>query len=699
MLTATMKNALTRFSRGPARTAGASSPAPTPETGAARSFRPEIQGLRALAVLMVVTYHVWFGRVSGGVDAFLLISAFLMTLQFTRRFERGQRVSLPKHYLHVFQRLLPAAVLVIVLVLLAVRFLVPATRWADIIGQGLASLFYVENWALQAQSVDYYAADHSMASPFQHFWSLSIQGQIFILWPLIFVLCGLLARKFGWNYRAVLIAVFSLVFIASFVFSVQYTASHQTLAYFDTFARMWEFALGTLLALVLPFLNFPRTVRIVLGWAGVAAMLSCGFILDVQGAFPGYVALWPTLAVSAVLIAGATESRVGVDRILSSKALARLGGNSYALYLWHWPVLTLALVVADRESAGFLLGLGIIVFSLAAAVLTTRFVEKPLRSWGWVERRTSNAVVATVTLVMCAAVPLTAWRVDYKAKAMAPVSVSTATNPGATSLEPGYVPDDQPATAVVPQPERVGSDWSTLEGGCEGAFSPSQGDEVIRNCALQPAEGTASKTVLVVGHSHAQQMLAAIKPLAAQQNWNLIADVKGGCPYSAVEPTGNEECDAFNADLRQYIKQLKPDLVITMATQSTPDSPDEQLSTGFESTARDLGQQGIKVVGLRDNPRSSKNLAECALVKGVDNPGCVMQRDQVLPTVPAYASLEPVLKNTTFIDLSDYICLPTTCPPVVGKVRVFLDSNHLTETFVDTLAAPFASEFTRLIKW
>ncbi|MFJ3956226.1 acyltransferase family protein [Arthrobacter sp. NPDC090010] len=664
-----------------------------------RSFRPEIQGLRALAVLMVVTYHVWFGRVSGGVDAFLLISAFLMTMQFTRRFDKGQRVNLPKHYLHVFRRLLPAAVLVIVAVLLASRFLVPATRWAEVIGQGLASLFYVQNWALQSQAVDYYAADHSLASPFQHFWSLSIQGQVFILWPLIFVLCAVLARKMKWNYRGILLAVFAVIFLASFIHSVQYTASHQLLAYFDTFSRLWEFALGSLLALLLPYLNPARGVRVFLGWAGVVAMLSCGFVLDVQGVFPGYVALWPTLAVSAVIVAGASGSRWGVDRILSSAPLTRLGGNSYALYLWHWPVLTLTLIVADRDSAGFLLGLGVIAFSLVLAVLTTRFVEKPLRSWSWPETRTRNAVLATVAFVLCAAVPLTAWRADYSAKSLTPVSVSTATNPGATSLDPGYVPMDEPTSTVVPRPERVGNDWTTLDGSCAGDFQPAVGDEVIRNCAMQTPDGPASKTVLVVGHSHAQQMLAAIKPLAEKEHWNLIADVKGGCPYSPLELTGNEECDEFNGDLRQYISQVKPDLVITMATQSTPDSPQEEMSLGFTQMARDLDHQGIKLLGIRDNPRSSKNLAECALSKGMDNPSCLLNRSDVLSQTPAYASLQGSLKNTTFMDLSNYICTPSECPPVVGNVRVFLDSNHLTQTFVETLATPFATEFARLFRW
>src|SRR3954470_20699785 len=127
-------------------------------------FRPEIQGLRSLAVLMVMSYHIWLGRVSGGVDVFLLISAFLMTLQFVGRYEQGRPMALLKHWLHLFRRLIPAAVTVLVAILAASILFLPRTRWMEVISQGWASLFYAENWLLQSQATNYYASDHSQAS-------------------------------------------------------------------------------------------------------------------------------------------------------------------------------------------------------------------------------------------------------------------------------------------------------------------------------------------------------------------------------------------------------------------------------------------------------------------------------------------------------------------------------------------------------
>ena len=155
---------------------------------------------------MVVTYHVWLGRVSGGVDIFLLISAFLLTLSFVRKVEAGTSLNLLRHWLHLFKRLLPAAVVVILGVLAGTWLILPQSRWPAVLDQAWASLLYRQNWLLADTAVDYYAQDHAGASPLQHFWSLSIQGQVFILWPLVFagsaVVWRLLRRRYNASYRA-----------------------------------------------------------------------------------------------------------------------------------------------------------------------------------------------------------------------------------------------------------------------------------------------------------------------------------------------------------------------------------------------------------------------------------------------------------------------------------------------------------------
>ncbi|MGX9900267.1 acyltransferase family protein [Arthrobacter sp. SA17] len=461
---------------------------------------------------MVVSYHVWFGRVSGGVDVFLLISAFLMALQFVARYEQRVPVSLLKHWLHLFRRLLPAAVAVIVATLVASFFLLPNTRWLDVIQQGWASLSYTENWLLQSQAVDYYSTDHSLASPLQHFWSLSIQGQVFILWPLIFVLVAWVAKRYRLHYRPLLVYFFGAIFVVSLAYSIHFTATNQAQAYFDTWARLWEFALGTLVALILPGLRLPRKVRIVLGWVGILAMLACGILLNVQAAFPGVAALWPTLAAACVIAAGQTGSSLGVDRILSSKLLVKLGDNSYALYLWHWPLLVIGLAWSGKEHAGWLSGTVIIAASMILAYLTTRFIEKPWREWQWPEVRMRRTALSVLLCVAVCAAPLTAWRFDIDADARALAEQNAKDNPGAQAMLPGFVYAGAADAKIKPALSGLQEDWPTGLGECISL--PGSTDAVGRTECDTGEEGNPTRTIVIFGSSHAFVLATPILEMA-----------------------------------------------------------------------------------------------------------------------------------------------------------------------------------------
>ena len=662
-------------------------------------FRPEIQGLRSLAVLMVVTYHIWFGRVSGGVDIFLLISAFLMTLQFVGRYERGSRMDLFKHWLHLFRRLLAGAVVVILTVLAASYFLLPRTRFPDVVEQSWASLFYVENRLLQSEAVDYYAADHAMASPLQHFWSLSIQGQIFILWPLIFAGAALVARRYGLRYRVLLCYIFGAIFLASLTFSIIYTATNQSQAYFDTGARLWEFALGTLLALFLPGLSLlSRRVRVVLGWVGVVAMISCGFILDVEGAFPGFVALWPTLAASCIILAGQTNSRWGVDRILSSGPLVKLGDNSYALYLWHWPVLVLALAWSGKEQAGWLSGSVIIAVSLGLAFLTTRFVEKPWRSWAWPEARRRRAVVAVALALAVVAVPLTALQLQQQLQAQAAMSQSQRNNPGALALLPGFVSAADGDATILPLPEQLNKDWASLGNRCAGKLEPA--NPALRStCSQNSAPDKAAKTILVLGDSHAQQWLAAIDAVGKQKGWRVYSMLRAGCRYSISAQGRSIPCDSYNAAVTEEVSRNKPDAIMTVGTVAAVSSPAEKVSPDLEATAKFWAEKHVQMVAIRDNPRFNFNIAECAANKGEDSPDCQRAERDVLAAKSPLLALQGRVSGLFMVDMTDLICDGKICPAVVGNTFVYKDNNHLTRTYVASLGSVFGQRLLESTGW
>ena len=475
-------------------------------------YRPEVQGLRALAVLMVVTYHVWLGRVSGGVDIFLLISAFLLTLSFVRKVEGGKPLRLVSHWLHLFKRLIPAAVVVILGVLAGTWLVIPQSRWPDVLNEAWASLLYRQNWLLAETAVDYYAQDHAGASPLQHFWSLSIQGQVFILWPLIFagaaLVWRLLQRRRNVSYRLVLMVAFSGIFIASLIFSVDQTATNQAYAYFDTRTRLWEFALGSLLALSLPYLKPGKALRVVLGWAGLAAMISCGLVLTVDRSFPGFIALWPTLAAAAIIVAGQSGSRYGVDRVLSSKPLVALGDNSYALYLWHWPVLVLALAGTGIDAPNLVQGLAIVAASVVLAVLTTRFVEKPLREWHWPQLRAWRTAVVIVACGALLAGPVAVWQTRLTADEAAAAAQPRELTPGAAALAPENAGKPTPEATVIPAPAAMKNEWADIDGLCTDGNVPSdpllsglpaeqqagQGEEAHRGARRLPRPAVHGRT-------------------------------------------------------------------------------------------------------------------------------------------------------------------------------------------------------------
>ncbi|MHA7178488.1 acyltransferase family protein [Arthrobacter sp. MDB2-24] len=666
-------------------------------TSADRSFRPEVQGLRALAVLMVVSYHVWFGRVSGGVDVFLLISAFLLALSFLRKVESGRPLDLGRHWLHQFKRLLPAVVVVILGILGASFVLVPQSRWSDVIEQSWASLFYVQNWVLASNAVDYYASDHSQASPLQHFWSLSVQGQVFILWPLLFLTSAVVARRFRLKFRGVVFLVFGVLFVGSLAFSVWETYTNQAFAYFDTRARLWEFAFGTLLALALPFLRLPRFVRVVAGWVGVAAMLSGGFVLDVQGQFPGYVALWPVGAAALVIAAGQTDSAVGVDRLLSSRPLVKVGDLSYALYLWHWPVLVLALIWQDRAAPGLLGGFLVIGVSLVLAYLTMRFVERPLRALAWADQRRRRAVIVLAVSVALVAAPLTLWQHVITQQARNIAAHADTNNPGALVLDPLLGLSAPQGVPLIPATTELDKEYFQLDRLCEGDDEPD--NELLRsscNVIMPPSKPVLD--IIVVGDSHSQQWSVPLAAMAAERGWKLTFVLLGGCKYGAGPEGRTAECERWNTAVTDYVLDQSPDLVYTVGTVARADDPQDILPAGFGPTAKMLDDNGIRVVAVRDNPRFATDRVLCVESRGVDSPDCNPARAATLTDRPPVGELLAQAPNVAFLDFTDYLCRAEDCPAVVGNVLVYIDENHVSATYLRSLVPIFIQRFDAVVQ-
>jgi peptidoglycan/LPS O-acetylase OafA/YrhL len=665
------------------------------------TFRPEVQGLRALAVLMVVTYHVWLGRVSGGVDIFLLISAFLLTLSFVRKVEAGASLNLLRHWLHLFKRLLPAAVVVILGVLAGTWLILPQGRWPVILDQAWAALLYRQNWLLADTAVDYYAQQHAAASPLQHFWSLSIQGQVFILWPLVFaasaVVWRLLRHRYNASYRALVAVAFAGIFVASLAFSIDQTATNQAYAYFDTRTRLWEFALGSLLALGLPHLKPGKFLRVVLGWAGLVAMVSCGLLLTVDRAFPGFVALWPTLAAAAIIVAGQSGSRFGVDRLLSWKPLVSLGDNSYALYLWHWPVLVLALAATGVESPNLIQGAAIIAVSVVLAVLTTRFVEKPLREWRWPQVRTWRTAVVVVACCALLAGPVAVWQTSLTAEEAATAAQPRELTPGAALLTPGNAAAPAPQGRIIPGPTALDNDWAGIQAPCVGPNATP--DPALAGCRQAVPSGETTKRIVVLGDSHAQQYLAALAPIAEARGWELVTLLMPACRFGAESETRNAECNASNRASAAYVLEHRPDAVFTVATLTHEEAPFETEVPAYLEGVQPIAEAGIEVVGIRDNPRFAINMPECVQRHGADAAACNPPLNESLVEPSPLEGYRGKVDGLHLMDLSDFICTGGICPAVVGNIYVYKDDNHLSRTYVESMIPMFEERMLAATGW
>ena len=670
-------------------------PAGSSREQSARSFfRPEVEGLRAVAVLLVVVYHIWFGRVSGGVDVFLLLTGFFITGSLLRSVERHGRVMFWQFWTRLARRLIPMAAVALAGVMVAAFVFLPRSRWEGILAEVRAAALYHQNWELADKAVDYLAREEAVG-PVQHFWSLSIQGQFYVVWPLLFAVVAFFAARGRWGLRFSVGVVIAVVGVTSLAYSVWITGQDQAWAYFDTGARLWEFALGGLVALVIPRVVLPGRLRVLLGWVGLVGLVGCGLVLQVSTLFPGWVALWPTGAAVLVIVAGTTGSRFGADRLLTWKPLVGLGRVSYGWYLWHWPVLVCYLHVTDRVLAGVVGGVLVLGVSLGLAWCAHRWVE------GAVEHLTppggrgsparSLGIAAGFLVPVLLAGGLWATRSEEEQRARAAQVTETDHYPGAAAADPGRAAD-LPEVPVLPDPADAHEDLpGTHELGCHVS-----GHKPLSVCEEGPKD--AEHTLAMVGASRIDHWYPALSAVAEEHGWRLITLTRSGCLFGADDPDdGREdrECREWNEQAMDTLERLRPDAVVTSSTR-TRTHGEEHVPDGYLRTWRRLEDLDIDVIGLRDLPRREFPGADCV----VDGP----PEDCTEPALRSLAAHDPATRidppdNVTLVDLTEAVCPEGQCDAVVGNVLVVWDHSHLTATYSRTLAPQMGRALKEATGW
>lgn len=671
-------------------------PVTQPGVAHARAYRPELQGLRALAVVLVVVYHVWLGRVSGGVDVFFVITGFLIVGQLFRASERGG-IRFGPMWARMIKRLFPAALTVLLSVMVASLVWLPEQRWFQTISEVVAAATYWENWRLAIDSTDYFA-QHNEASPVQHFWSLSIQGQFYVAMPLVVALVALTAKLCRLRLKGVLAAVLLALFGTSLWYSIWLTETTQQVAYFHSLTRVWEFMLGGLLALFITSVALPRSLRILLGWLGVIGLAICGVVLQVGTMFPGYVALWPTLSAVFVLLAGATDSKIGADRWLSSRPLEFIGNISYALYLWHWPLLVIYLAVNGIAKPDWLAGSVLIGASFLLATITYYAVEEPVRRSKIGVVRPWRAYAFGVTVLVAVLGAAQGWQAYGENLATSAVAEAEPDqHPGALVMtgeaEARESYDEEPVPSMIAIPDEQAE---LTNGTCE--ILPD-GPE-IEVCQTSNAD-TATKRLIIVGDSHAQSLIGAFDPLVQKNNWHITVMRRPGCPFSVNSELfpNRTSCVAWNKAVVPEIIERRPDAVIVMGTYQVRPGLRERLPEGFIAQWRKLYEANLPVVAIRDNPRYTYQPTECVEEYGADDPECIGVRSELYHAIPPYQGRPDIPPNVRFVDLSDLYCDDYVCPPIIGNVRVYRDENHITETYMRTMSPMVEKRVKRALGW
>jgi peptidoglycan/LPS O-acetylase OafA/YrhL len=671
----------------------------SPEHAQPSRFIPHVQGLRAIAVLAVVLYHFWPARFSGGyvgVDIFFVISGFLITAHLMRELSATGTVRLGQFWARRARRLLPASLLVLLFCALVAMspYLTPTSALPGEVREILASTFYVENWYLALNSADY--LNHSGdPTTVQHYWSLSLEEQFYVMWPLIMLLAAWLAVKwFGGRRRRTVIVSLAVVSAASFVFCVVFTITDPAPAYFVTFGRMWQFGVGAMVALI-PALRVRHAIgSFVLGWAGIAVLAFVIFRFDGQTPFPGYMAAVPTLAAAAVIAASNTERWWYPTRLLALKPAQFVGDISYSLYLWHWPLIIIApsvpfwgLTIYHR--------LALLALCFVLAWLTKRFVEDPARGWKVLTSRPARATLwsSLAAMIVVGSTAGVAWAVN-----------APAYNDGVRAIQ--ALREDPPecfGAAVVLEPSCAGTEFGDTilpAPGFAGVDRPTDSQCFVQLNDARPvscefgSDAPDAPRVALVGDSHAYQLLPTFQRMADENGWHLTTYFKGACPWSTtpLSTAGafGAACTEWREGVRAGLADADLDAVFTAAIATTPYAsdgyPSEQDAAvaGYREAWSEMLERGIPVITVVDNPVWETDPNKCLRTRALSE--CDGPRSELIVADDPLRDAASGLSGVTLLDFTDVFCGPDVCSPVVGGANVYRDQDHITVTFADTLA-------------
>lgn len=695
--------------------------------------RGDIQGLRAVAVLLVVLNHAGvavFGGGYVGVDVFFVLSGFLITGLLLANAARTGYVSLADFYVRRARRILPAAALTLLATDLVAYFLLNVVRARQVMFDSIWAAFFAANVRFARLGTDYFA-QWQPQSPIRHFWTLAVEEQFYLCWPALLSLIvfgSVRMRRPGFAsesglppHKLVRLLVVTLIVTAlSLVWSVRLTRASATDAYFSTFARAWELGLGVLLAIILfgwPHLASTKMMyrlRLAAGWVGLVCIGIASLFFSSSTLFPGYAALLPTGGAVLVIAAGVgTQSPLAASRVLGFSPLRYVGDRSYAFYLWHWPVLIIAVQYEGHDISvtnKLILSLGAFLLS----ILSYRFFENPLRRLRWptlggiLMWPASAAIVCalslacltslngkTIQLEQAAAATPDALRDPLSANISsdAPLAAVTAAVRAARSNAP--IP-----SSLTPVIGKLQTDGYDFPAGC----APNTKETKSTVCRL--GDVGSSKTLLLMGDSFAQQWMPAILAMADRDGWLVIPLVNGsGCASSAwLSYPSRPWCPAWYRWAVNQAKALHPDVTL-IAGEWGSDTPVPSAARGATAliTSAKSFSRSVVVVGVP--PLQAKQPVDCLLARGSTTKTCTtILNNSVASTNDVTVAAFAKKKGVGFMHPLGWFCArPSSagsqywCPLIINHTITRRDTGHITATYVKELAAPFRGSFRRAL--
>ena len=656
-----------------------------------RRFRPDVEGLRAIAVLLVVFYHANVARVTGGfvgVDVFFVISGFVITGLLLRERRDAGRTSILNFYARRLRRILPAATLVILVVVSASYLALGYVSGNSVADDGRWAAVFLSNFHFEAVGTNYFTSKLP-PSPLQNYWSLSVEEQFYVVYPTLFLVVARLKGRLSLQVK--LAIVLTLVIVFSYWLSVVQTASQPTGAYFSPFTRAWELALGALVAVATPWLKrVPAPGAALLTWAGLAAIAVVAFTFTAETPYPGSLVAIPVFGAAIVIAGGVAAPRLGAEQLLKLRAFQWFGRRSYSLYLWHWPILIIAAEHAGKTSLSLWDNLALILLAIVVSMGTYRIVEDPIRHWKLPSRTTVAAGIATVvaTLAVLSLV------IGLESTSGVPTGVPAAPNLAAVLHEVAAAKSITKVPSTIdPGLAQASSDYGGLfeDGSCEASFSQS----TEKLCFLGDAH--AHGLLIVYGDSHAEMWLTAFDAIAKDAHMRLLVLGKPNCPASLITVSSgvaNPEdpdvaCNEWHTWAVRMINRLSPSILV-VSQENTYSAPgykifsQSQWSNGLAELFKAIPSPRIEKIYLGNIPLLSEPGPTC-LSRHLDNASAC-----ATAVADAYSRLDRAELSLTeslhirYIDPTPWFC-SSMCTAIVGQYDVYQDRFHVTAAYANYL--------------